>query len=301
MGLYDSYQAVPAAVYQGQFGLGKGIASTLLGNYNYGATSAAQQQAQQIGMPAPVAYDANAGSGAAAQQQQLNGLLYGRATGQAPMAADANAALQMDAARRNANSVAASAASRGGVNGAMALRSANNAGVDASQQIAGQAGVQRIQEQEGAAGMLGQNLGTTRSQDMSNAQTAAQVALQSGGLNLSAQQVNQQATMQQKQINNQMVQYYTSLGYSLQEAQAAASQAYAQLTSQNANASNAINAGVASQNSQTSGALIGGLLGGIGQVGAAAIGFGSAPGSASAGGGNTFSGANQSGTMNPFA
>jgi hypothetical protein len=89
------------------------------------------------------------------QQQQLTNQLMQQAQGQGPSIAQAQ--LQQGTDQNIAQQMAMASSARGGNVGMAQRQAAMNAG-QAQQQMAGQAGVLRLQEQQGAQQQLGQNL-----------------------------------------------------------------------------------------------------------------------------------------------
>lgn len=269
--LTNDFQATPYYVDRTGF-TGKNLLLPMSFDFFNKANQAQGQRAPQVAGVAPVGFDMGAADRSRADFDRYNTMLWERANGTGPSPAMENARVQTDAARRQLSSIGASATSRGGISASQAARLATTGAVDAGQRIAGDAGVARQQEMLTAGGLLGQSLATTRQQDIGAESARAGVALQDNQQQLNTQVTNAQLAQQQQQITNQLVQYYTSLGFNAQTAYIMAQQAYDELASRNYNTAEAINSGVAAGNTQTAGNLIGGLLSAGGEIGAKAIG-----------------------------
>jgi hypothetical protein len=147
-----------------------------------------------------------------ARQTGLADLLTNQAQGWGvPTAAQGQLQRATDA---NISQAMALGASQRGAGHGGALRAIANQTAGAQQQAAGDSAMLRMQEQQGAQNQLGQLLSGARGQDLSQAGMAQQGAM-----------ANQSASLQQQQLNNQMVQYFTSMGMQLDQAQQAAAQA----------------------------------------------------------------------------
>ena len=187
--------------------------------YNQGALGAAGRTPEQI----------QAEQMATAQQEQFRqqqmdtlAQLQQQAAGNGPMSAAEQMALaQGDATKRMAQAQALSAR---GATGSSALRAATEtqarAGISAEQQQQ----LIRTQEQQQAQQQLGALAGQIRGQDLGLATTQA-------GLTQQAAIANQQAGLEQQSMNDQLVQFYTNMGMSLDQAQLQAQQAYQQMLS----------------------------------------------------------------------
>lgn len=171
------------------------------------AYAAGQQRAPQMG---PL--DQSQSNEWRASQTRLADLLTNQAQGWGvPTAAQGQ--LQRATDSNIAQAMALGASQRGAGHGG-ALRAIANQTAGIQQQAAGDSAQLRLQEQQGAQNQLGQLLTGARGQDLSQAGMAQQGAM-----------ANQSASMQQQQLNNQMVQYFTSMGMNLDQAQQAAAQA----------------------------------------------------------------------------
>jgi hypothetical protein len=168
--------------------------------------------------------------------------LMGQANGTAPSVADAQAKAAAD--RGMTNSFALASGARGGMNPALAQRQALDANANITQGVASQSTAARLQEQQQAQQTLSGVLS-------SGANTAAGLATNQAQLGA-----------QQKQMNDQMVQYFQSLGYSADQAQFAAQQAMQQLQVQQ----NVGLAGVNQQASAQSNSMLGSVLGAAGPI-----------------------------------
>lgn len=149
-----------------------------------------------------------------AQQTQLASALAAQAEGRGvPSLAEMQMRQGQDQNLRNSMAMAAS--QRGSGAPGMAMRQAQEQQAITSQQTAANAGQLRAQEQMAAQQQLAALSGQVRGQDIG-------LAGQQAGLNQQTALTNQQTMMQQQQQNDQMVQYYQSLGYSMDEANRAA-------------------------------------------------------------------------------
>jgi hypothetical protein len=104
------------------------------------------------------------------------------------------------------------AASAQGVSPAMALRSSQEAQTQANIATQQQTAQLRAQEQSTAQRAYGQFLAGAREQDIGLAAQQAQFEQQTGLANV-------EASLQQQQLNDQMVQFYTQQGYARDQAQ----------------------------------------------------------------------------------
>lgn len=177
------------------------------------------------------------------------------------------------------------------------LMAAANGSVPSAAQIQMQQGLQSAQAQAGGMATANANLNPMLGQRM-GMQAQSNIALQGIG-QMSALRANEQNAargqaaqwlMQQRQQNDQMVQYFQSLGYSMDEAQMKANMALAQT---NAGMQQQQNAALMSMG----GTVIGGLVGGpVGAVAGHAIGGGMGGGG---GGGMAQGGSADVGASNP--
>lgn len=212
---------------------------------NQAMVAGAQQRL--AGQQAPTAQAATIATAPQEQFRQgqvgLVGQLQQQAAGQGPSVAQAQYA---QAADRGLKQQLALAASQGG-NPALAARQAAMGAANINQDLAGQAAVARMQEQQAAQQALGQQLAVARQGDIGLATDQAQLAQQ-------AALANQQARAQLQAQQNQLNAAYTGQSIGLNQGQFAANQAY-EAAKQNQ----------AAQQTQ----LAGNLLGAAGQVGAA--------------------------------
>jgi hypothetical protein len=175
-------------------------------------------------------------------QDSLVAQLQSQANGQAPSIA--KAALQQQT-NRNISQAAGLQASARGVNPALAARQVGNEAAAMNQEAAGQGAIAQLQERENAQAMLGSELGNVRQQ------------------NLTADQMAQQ----QQARNDELVKFYTSLGYSQDQASFAAKQALQGLEVQNALGAQGITAGAKSAWESNFKDYLGGILGAAGAAG----------------------------------
>jgi len=200
------------------------------------ANTANQRQASQL--------DTSQSDETRGQQQTLASALMARATGTGgPSVAETQMRSGLD---QNIAAMRANAA--GSNNPALAAKLAaegiNNANLQTNQQL----GTLRAGEQTAAQQTLAQQLAATRGQDLSAAST------------------NLQTNMQQKTLNDNMVQFYTSQGMTLQQAQLQASIALQQMNSDQATSANTLAADIANQNTQTAQQSKSGLISTAGSV-----------------------------------
>ena len=178
-------------------------------------------------------------------QTNLLAQLQQRAMGQGPQSASEQQAIQQG--RLGMNQAQALGLSARGAGGASALRqsvgSQGQIGVGAQQQ---QAQV-RIAEQQQAQQSLGALAGQLRGQDIGFAGSQANL-MQQAGLS------NQQSALQQQAQNDKMVQFYTSMGMSLEQAQLQAQMAQQQMLSDIVRNQYNAEAGINSTDQQTSAA-----------------------------------------------
>lgn len=188
------------------------------------------------------------------RQMGLADLLDAQARGTGgPSAAELQ--MRRGADQNVANAMGMMAAQRGSNAGA-AMRQIGQQRAAIGAQTNADAGLMRAQEQMSAQNQLGQLLTGVRGQDMSMATGQAQLQQQAGLANL-------QSSVQQRAMNDQMVQYYTSAGMSLDQAKLAAQQALDQISFERWKAREGINTQERAQNFQLVGAgasAIGGMM-----------------------------------------
>lgn len=153
---------------------------------------------------------------------KFNNTLSNWMNGSGPTAADAQFKQATNANLNSALALAASAPGHGG-NYAAAMRQAMNQNAMTTQNAALQAGQLRAQEQQGAAGMLGQSLQAQRAQDIGLAQGNQAVGLQAAMSNAQLQQqanlAQYQGSIQQQQgLNDRMMQLMKA-GMGVEQAQ----------------------------------------------------------------------------------
>lgn len=156
-------------------------------------------------------------------QGQANGTGPSIAQGQLQRASDANLAQSM-----------AMAQSMGGMGAGAGLRGISQQRAGVGQQLASDSGLLRLQEQQQAQGLLanvtaggrGQDIGLATGQaglfqqaGLANQGAQNQFALTQAGFNQAANQANLSSSIQQQQMNDQMVQAYLAKGMTLDEAQ----------------------------------------------------------------------------------
>jgi hypothetical protein len=149
------------------------------------------------------------------RQMGLVEMLQGQAAGYGDSAARAQ--FQQATDRNLSQAIALGASQRGAGRGG-ALRGIANQQAAIGQQAAVDSGQLRMQEQIQAQNQLAQVLAGTRGQDLGLATGQAQLSQQAG-------MANQAASLQQESLNNNMMQYYMSMGFNLDQAKAAAAQA----------------------------------------------------------------------------
>lgn len=164
--------------------------------------AAASRQAQQVGLTSE---DAANQAQTREQQTALNRALQDRVEGKGQSVAEMQFQQSKDAALNQALALRASAR---GVNPAVAQQQAAMQAAGITQQAAMGAAQLRAQEQQRAELALGQNLAGMRGQDLG----FSEMGLKAGGM-------NQQAALQQQQLNDALVQKYLDAGYSLDIAQ----------------------------------------------------------------------------------
>ena len=115
------------------------------------------------------------------QQAQLSQMLMDQAQGRGPSIAQEQ--LRQGTDRNMAQAMAMGAAQGAGSRGAGTLRQIANQRAGIGQQMAGDASMLRLQEQMAARGMLGQQLGGMRGQDIGLATDQARTSLQQQAMN----------------------------------------------------------------------------------------------------------------------
>ena len=205
-------------------------------------------------------------------QTQLLSQLQQRAAGMGPASQGELMAQRQGAL--GAQSALGVAASQRGLSPGAALRAAREQ--QASGGIAAQQQQQmiRTQEQQQAQQVLGQLSGQIRGQDIGLATSQAGMEQQAG-------LANQATNLQQTAQNDQMVQFYTNMGMSLEQAQIQAQIAREQMLSDIVRAQYNAQAGIISTGLQTSAAQQAGMYG---AAGTAAYGAASAYANSSSGG-----------------
>lgn len=189
----------------------------------------------------------NAQLGLVSQLQQ-------QAAGQGPSIA--NMQLQQGADRNLKNAIAMQASQRGGMAGGLAMRNIAQQRADIGQQLAGQAGMQRLQEQQQAQQMLGGVSGGARGQDIGLATEQAQLGQQ-------AALANQNANLQQMALNDKMSSFYNTGLADLDMAQRGSAQDLEKLKVNQNLGVQGINAQSYEGASKRRGDLIGGIGGGL--------------------------------------
>jgi len=215
---------------------------------------------------------ARAGQGALIQALQQ------RAGGQAPSLAEMQLRQGQEGALRSSRALAASNPS---VAPGLAQRQAQRTGENINLQTNQQAAQLRAQEQQQAEMALGGVLGQVRGQDIGLAGQQAgltqqaglagagamnQFALQQGAFGQQAGMQNQQAMLQQQQMNDQMTQYFESLGYSKDQAQMAAQMQLQQMNADQKTSENALQAQIIEANINRQQAAQGGMMAAAGNL-----------------------------------
>ena len=193
------------------------------------------------------------------QQQMLVDMLLNQARGFGSSVAEQQLFMGQD--RGMAQNLAMGASSRGGIGGAN-LRDALMANADMGAQTNQQAALLRAQEQMAAMGMLGQTTGQMREGDINFAAQQASFEQQAGTANL-------QAAMQQKAMNDALVQHFMSMNMSAEQAQLQANIEMQRIQAEQYANSQSLNMQAAIANQQAEQQTQGGLLGAAG----AALGF----------------------------
>lgn len=202
-----------------------------------------------------------------AQQNQLIQSLQAQAAGKG----DSAAQRQMEAGSERAIANAMALRARRGASPGMANYQAQQQAAEIGLATNRDAAMLRAQESAQARQALGQAIGQKRSQTQALNLANAQFQQQAAAANLQAQ-------MQQQQMNDQMMQYYESQGFSREQAQLQANMALEQLKQQNAMQHETLKANYAlgqfqtqAQQDQQRMELIGGMIStGGGVVGSAA-------------------------------
>ena len=123
------------------------------------------------------------------RQDELTDMLFARARGEGPSAADIQQQAGLEDALRQ--QIALSTA-QSGVSAGAALRGANEAGIALQRQSIADAAARRAEEQATATGLLSQQLQGARGQDIEEAKLASSNALQQRALQLQELGLNQQ-------------------------------------------------------------------------------------------------------------
>lgn len=207
---------------------------------------------------------ADTSNAAAIRQQQLAALagLKSRAEG---TAGPSQAEMLVDRERdKNIKQAMALAASSRGISPGAAMRQAQEQAGEAGIAAAQQGAQIRAQEQEASEKAYTEALSGVRSQDY------AQLGLEQER-DIAGMQASLTAELQQRQLNDQMVQYYTNMGMSLEQAQLQADIAQEQMKAEQQMAMNQamVASGESSANRKSS--ILGSLLTGAGMLGAAAL------------------------------
>jgi hypothetical protein len=190
------------------------------------------------------------------QQSALANALMAQASGQGPSLAQQQLKQATD---RGIQQQMAAAAAQGGAGRGGALLALNNQASQARQQAASDSAGLALNEQLGARNQLGQVLAGARGQDMAYAGQNAQLQQQT---NLA----NQQAEMQQRGMNDNLVSFYTQQGMSLAQAQQQAAMQLQQLQVQQNLGMNQIAAGAYSDAAKNRQAAISNGSGAIGAL-----------------------------------
>lgn len=184
------------------------------------------------------------------RQNTLADALTAQMQGKTPSVAEMQMQRGLNQSVANANSMAASSR---GVSPAMAARLAQMTQANSSQDAVGQGGILRAQEQQAAMTQLGQLSSQARNQDLETAQA------------------NQQAGMQQRQLNDQQDRFYREGQMTMDERQRQGQIERERVKSQNALGYNQINSGAYQAAAQNRAGVIGGIASGIaGMAGGAA-------------------------------
>ncbi len=189
----------------------------------------------------------NAQLGLVSQLQQ-------QAAGQGPSLAQMQ--LQQGADRNLKNAIAMQASQRGGMAGGLAMRNIAQQRADIGQQLAGQAGMQRLQEQQQAQQMLGGISGGARGQDIGLATSQAELGQQ-------AALANQNAALQQQALNDKMSGFFNTGLADLDMAQRQSAQDLEKLKVNQNLGIQGVNAQSYEGASKRRGDLIGGIGGGL--------------------------------------
>lgn len=202
------------------------------------------------------------------QQMAYLGQLGQQAAGNGPSAAQAQ--LKMATDRAMASNLAMGAA--GGTPAAMRQAAFNNAA--AQQDLAGQSAALRAQEQQAAMGMLGQQLGGVREQDLglatNQAQLNQQTQLAQAQLNQDTAKTNLLSQVDQQKQKDDLVKQYLLAGMTLDQAQVQAEIQQRQFNAGLMAQQEAAGRGVSAQNLAQSTQTVGAVAGALGTIAAAA-------------------------------
>jgi hypothetical protein len=188
------------------------------------------------------------------QQSQLGSMLMQQAQGQGPSVA------QLQLQRGLGQAIAsqrAQAASARGISPGLAQRLASQGIAQAQSQTNADAAQLRAGEMMQARGALGSMLAGQRGQDQG-------IAAQQAGLQQGANQANLGASMQQQGMNDQMTQYYTSQGFSRDQAAQMAAAQLQQLNADQQTSANSLNQATAEENAKRQQTAQGGMISAIG-------------------------------------
>lgn len=211
-----------------------------------------------------VTFDQSQANAARSQQQSFADMLAQQAAGNGPSVAQNQLRMGQEAAAKQAMALAAS---NPGVSPGMALRMAQNQASDQALAVNQQAAALRAQEQLGAQAQLGQTLQGMRGQDIAQEQAAA-----GHGAQQAAGQF--QAAMQNEAVQNQLIQYYTELGYDVDAAAAQAQMALEQARLQQYLGEQGISVQQGQLDLMRRGqnmGIVGGAIGALGALGAGAL------------------------------
>lgn len=214
----------------------------------------------------------------AIQMRGLSGLETA-ANGTAPSAAEIQGQKALADAVQAQRS---SAVNMRGVSPALANHLAAQGAAAVQAGAVGDAAALRAQEQAAARGAFATALSQTRAQDLSGSQLQQNAALTNAGFqqqtvlaNAANQQqaamANQSATLQNQAQLDQLTQYYTQAGISIDQAQFMAQMELQRMKQQGQMGADQINAGVASGNAQNAAAITGGVISAAGSAGAAML------------------------------
>lgn len=188
-----------------------------LATYNQRIAEAQKEMAPIVGSP-----DLGAQQQFQNRQFGLADILQSQIQGNAPSAAQLQ--LQQGQEQGLKNAIALAASQRGNQNPAILQRNLMNQFAQGQGNLNQQMALLRAQEAQGATGNLVNLLGQGGNQALGGAQLQQQTSM-----------ANQQAQLQQQAQRNQLVEYYTQLGYNAEQAQLAALMDMERLKSQNYN------------------------------------------------------------------